>query len=280
MSQHPERTRGFSLLELLVAVGVSAIALSSVVQFFAMQARKMKGDTYRVEAQQAARTSLDAITRDVRLAGACLPITGAFTAIAATNGNPGPDSITVRTGIVRNNLSCIVAGLTALMGQGTTTATVDSSSGFSAGQLAYLRAPVGSGQFAFVTAVAPTSITLDTATTIDYAAGSGIYAIDERTYTIDTVSVPGVPELTIAINRAAPEPFAAGVSDLQIQYLLNRNCPPCDVVDAPAPNDTATWRLVNSVNLTETVRTVGTVRPEDAVTMVETASAKPRNLLP
>jgi prepilin-type N-terminal cleavage/methylation domain-containing protein len=278
-TSRPERSRGFSLLELLMAVGLAGIALTSVVQFFALQTRKMKGHTYRVEAQQAARTSLDAIARDVRLAGACLPITGAYVPLTGTNG-PGADSITVRTGIVRANLSCIVSGLTALMAQGTSTATVDSANGFSAGMLAYLRHPSGSGQFMFVTATGANTISLDSVASVDYPIGSGLYAIDERTYAVDTTSVPTIPQLTLVINRGAPEPFAAGVQDLQIRYVLNRNCPPCDVVDAPLPADTVTWRLVNSVNLTATVQTIGTVRAEDAVTMVQTSSAKPRNLLP
>jgi prepilin-type N-terminal cleavage/methylation domain-containing protein len=279
MSRHPERSRGFSLIELLMAVGLAGIALTSVVQFFALQTRKMKGHTYRIEAQQAARTSLDAVARDVRLAGACLPVTGAFIPLAGTNG-PGPDSITVRTGIVRTNMSCIVAGVTANMAAGASTAQVDSSSGFSVGMLAYLRHPSGSGQFLFVTALAATSITLSGAATVAYPIGSGIYAIDERTYAVDTITMPSVPQLTLVINRAAPESYAAGVQDLQIRYVLNRNCPPCDTVDAPAPADTATWRLVNNVLLTATVKTIGTVKPEDAVTMTQTSSAKPRNLLP
>ena len=36
---------------------------------------------------------------------------------------------------------------------------------------------------------------------VAYPTGSGIYAIDERTYAVDTVSVPNVPELTLVINR-------------------------------------------------------------------------------
>ena len=261
-----------------MSVGLAGIALTSVVQFFALQTRKMKGHTYRIEAQQALRTSLDAIARDVRLAGACLPSTGAYVPLAGTEG--ATDSITVRTGIVRNNLSCIVAGLTANMAAGASTATVDSPAGFTVGMLSYLRHPSGSGQFLFVTAVGATTVTLSGAATIAYPIGSGIYAIDERTYAIDAVSVPGIPVLTLTINRGAPEAFSAGLQDLQIRYVLNRACPPCDIVDAPLAADTATWRLVNSVLLSGTVKTIGTVRAEDAVTMTQTSSAKPRNLLP
>jgi hypothetical protein len=68
------------------------------------------------------------------------------------------------------------------------------------------------------------------------------------------------------------------MTDLQLQYVLQRNCPPCDVVDLP-PDD-ATWRLVNQVLVTPTAETVGAVRPEDQVTLAQTSRAKPRNLLP
>jgi hypothetical protein len=81
--------------------------------------------------------------------------------------------------------------------------------------------------------------------------------------------------LTVDQARAG---LAAGMRDLQLQYVLERNCPPCDVVDLP-PDD-ATWRLVNQVLVTPTAETVGAVRPEDQVTLAQTSRAKPRNLLP
>src|SRR5262245_21868562 len=109
-SRRRDAARGVSLLEVLMTVGLAGLALTSVTQFFSTQMKLQQGQTYRVEAQQALRASLDTITRDVRLARACLPITGAFVPIAGTNG-PGPDSITVRTGIVKGNLTCVWAGV-------------------------------------------------------------------------------------------------------------------------------------------------------------------------
>jgi type II secretory pathway pseudopilin PulG len=280
MSRRPERSAGLSLLELLMTLGLAGIALASAVQFFALQTRKLQGHSFRVEAQQALRSSLDAIARDARLAGACLPITGAYIALAGTEvaGAPG-DSITVRTGVVRANMSCVVAALTVLMAQGANQAQLDSSNGFSANELIYIRHPAGSGQFLFVNAVAGNTVTLSGNATVDYPVGSGLYVIDERTYAVDT-TLPNNPRLMLTINRGAPEAFAAGISNLQIQYVLNQNCPPCDVVNAPAPADTATWRLVNDVLFTATAQTVGTVRPEDVASLTETSRAKPRNLLP
>jgi hypothetical protein len=165
------------------------------------------------------------------------------------------------------------------MAQGASAVPVDTVAGFTAGMLTYLRHPAGAGQYQFVTAVGADTVTVDGAAAITYPAGSGLYAIDERSYDVDT-TIPGQPRLMLTVDRGDPQVFAVGVSDLQIRYVLNRNCDPCDVEDAPDPTDTATWRLVNDVLLTATAETVGTVRPEDEATITQTSRAKPRNLLP
>src|SRR4029077_21024176 len=97
-----------------------------------------------------------------------------------------------------------------------------------------------------------------------YPVGSGVYAVDERIYAIDVNQDP--PLLMLTVNRGAPQAFAAGVRDLQVDYVLNRNCPTCDQVDLPA--NTAEWWLVNAVEVTATVDTVGATQPEDEATMV------------
>jgi len=84
--------------------------------------------------------------------------------------------------------------------------------------------------------------------------------------------------LMLTVDQGTPQAFAAGMTDLQLRYVLEQNCPPCDVVDLPV--DDAQWRLVNQVLVTPTAQTVGAVRPEDQVSLAETSRAKPRNLLP
>src|SRR4051812_1412614 len=107
----PARRRaGFSLIELLVTVGVSSVVLTGVVQFMALQTRKMTGHSYRIEMQHALRSTLDAISRDLRLAGAGLPTDGQFVALAGTDNASG-DTITARTCIVGADLSCVPATL-------------------------------------------------------------------------------------------------------------------------------------------------------------------------
>ena len=46
------------------------------------------------------------------------------------------------------------------------------------------------------------------------------------------------------------------------------------------PANTAEWWLVNAVEVTATVDTVGATQPEDEATIVAMSVGKPRNLLP
>jgi type II secretory pathway pseudopilin PulG len=263
------------LLELLVTVGVVGVSMMAATQFFALQARQQRGHSFRLEAQQAMRASLDAMSRDIRLAGACLPTDGQFLALDGAD-DPNGDRITIRAGLVRQNTSCIIASLTTAALQGDATLVVDSASGFTAGQLVYVRHPNGGGEIHNAAAVNAT-IGLDGGLTQAYPVGSGVYALDERIYQLDKSDAQN-PLLTLTINRDAPQAFAIGVDDLQFRYTLDQNCPPCDVTDLP--NSTAIWRLVNDVIITARVKTTGWKRSEDNVTMLETTRAKPRNLLP
>ena len=269
------RTRGFSLIELLVSFALAGTLLVGVVKFFASQVKGARAHSFRVEAQQAMRGSLDAITRDLRLAGACLPGDGAFTSLTGSNG-PGTDSVTIRSGLVRANNQCLRTVTTADAGTGATALTVESGADFTPNMLAYVKHPNGSGEFAFVSAAGGTSVTFQTSMTQPYPAGSSVHGVDERIYEVDDSAEP--PILLLTINRGEPQAFAAGMSDLQFTYVLDRNCPTCDVVDLPA--STAEWWLVNAVEVTATMETVGGTQPEDEATIVASSVGKPRNLLP
>jgi prepilin-type N-terminal cleavage/methylation domain-containing protein len=266
---------GFSLVELLVTTLVAGVSLSAATLFFATHVGIMRSQGYRIEAEQAMRGSLDAITRDLRLAGACLPQNGQFIALDGQN-IPGGDSITIRTGMVGANLTCYPTSLTLTAPAGTTLLNVVNGAGFTPGTLGYVRHPNGSGQLSVITAAGATTINITNGLTQDYPTGSGVYAVDERIYSVG--GTPDMPLLMLQINRGVPEAFAAGMHDLQIKYVLDRNCPTCDMIDLPS--STAEWWVVNEVKVTATVGTIGAVRPQDSVTVVATSTGKPRNLLP
>lgn len=261
---------------MLAALGIAGITLASVAQMFSMAARQQKGMSYRVEAQQGLRGAIDAIARDVRLAGACLPTNGEFIALDGAD-QPAGDRITVRAGQVRNNTSCIIASTTVAANPGEGSLSVDSTTGFSGGMLVYVRNWNGSGEIIEATGAGGNVISLATGLGAAYPVGSGVYALDERIYQLDA-SDPANPILTLTINRTGAQQFAAGIQDLQFVYTLAQNCPTCDTTDLPP--DMATWRLVNDIAITATAKTVGAVRAEDQKTLTERTRAKPRNLLP
>jgi type II secretory pathway pseudopilin PulG len=276
----PERRAGFSLVELLVSIGLAGMVLGTVTQFFTSHAHRMREHTYRVETQQALRGALDAMTRDIRLAGACLPVNGNFMALAGTDDDNAGDSITIRTGLTRADLSCVLGTLTNQAASGSTTLQVDDASDFVVGKLAYVRDPNGSGEIREVTAFSAGADTVTVSPGVNqvYPAGSSVYAMDQRIYALRTDVDP--PLLMLTIDNGDPQPFAAGIARLDVEYILDRDCPTCDVVDLSSPLDTATWWLVNEVTVTARAQSVGVITEADNTDITQTARAKPRNLLP
>lgn len=266
-----------------MTLGVTGVAMSAITTFFMQQARTFSHQTYRLEAQQALRSSLDNITRDLRLGGACLPTGGSFLSLTGVD-DPGGDSLTVRTGVVGTDGSCIKTSLNSgvAANAGATAITVSSATGFAAGMLLYLRAGNGSGEIHLVQGVAGDVVTIVGGLEQGYtAAGNtvgGVYAMDERSYSLDK-SNPVAPLLILEANRTGPQAFAIGVYDMQVQYILDRNCPTCDTVDLP--EDDIEWALVNEVKVSVAVKPVGSDNANDSsVTFTGDARAKPRNLLP
>jgi len=267
-----------SLLELIVGVGMTGIALGASVAFASTSMKLLRQNHLRVEVKQALRASGDSIVRDLRLVAACLPQNGAFIALDGDNAGT-TDSLTIRTGFADDDLSCIATTVAVLHGGGSTAITVDNASGFGQARLGYLRHLDGDGEFFIIADVDPVAnvITRATGADRDYPVGSGVFAVDERTYTLDNTG-PGAPRLTLDVDRAGATPFAVGISALDIRYVLERNCPPCDMVDLPA--DDEEWWLVNQVAVTLTAQTVNPVRAEDSYAETRTVTGKPRNLLP
>jgi len=57
---------GFTLIELVLAVGMLTITMAAFYSVFRMQTRSLKGQENRLEAQQTARAALDFMVREIR----------------------------------------------------------------------------------------------------------------------------------------------------------------------------------------------------------------------
>ncbi|HVO27591.1 MAG TPA: hypothetical protein VMW56_28600 [Candidatus Margulisiibacteriota bacterium] len=279
--------RGSSLIELLIGSTVMLTALGLAGSFFVTARNRIQDQLQHVETFQGLRAATDSMLRDLRLGGACLPISGDFITLDGVNATNGPDRITTRTGVVRANETCVRTVTTADIGAQDTNIPVQAASGFADGMRVYIMQANGTwGEVFTVTSVDTGANVLHKSATLTcqvgcgspaYPAGSGLYAVDEREYAVDTTD-PKNPVLTVAVNGAPSVPLVYGIEDLQIQYQLNDGCDTrCTVVDLPSSSQ---WDLVNQLYITVAARsrTVGSNGQYYRAT--RTAHAKPRNLLP
>jgi hypothetical protein len=270
-------------LELLLGVLLMSVAIATTSGMFLASKQQMVLQQEQLETTQAARAAVDSIVRDLRLSGACLPSTGDFISLSGVN-NGTSDQITTRTGLTQPNLACVqtVIPIGSTLHADDSTVTVQSSNGFTAGMRAYIRNAVGTGEYFDITSVpSATQLAKSQTLTQDYAATSGIYAVDERTYYLDTWTSPNngaQPELVLRVGDQTPQSFAVDIESLNIQYQLARNCPPCDVIDLPT--STADWSIVEAVVLTITARSEQRDLKGNYYRRTVSVKVKPRNLLP
>jgi hypothetical protein len=248
---------------------------------FQASRRFMLNQALQIEATANARAAIDVIERDVRLGGACLPITGDFMSLDGTNNN-NEDHIWTRTGMVRPDMSCVRTATSTSTPASGSTISVDNASGFASGMRAYIRNASGAGEYFNVTSVNTSTNTIgrDRSFSTSYATGSGVYAIDDRHFYIDHWAAPwgDTPRLMLQVGGMTAQPFAVGIEKLDFRYQLKRNCPPCDIVNLPASEDE--WRLVQEVLLSVTARSDKKQQDGTYYRRSFDVGIKPRNLIP
>lgn len=267
----PARDRGFTLIEMLVAMAMFATVGAALTSFFISSSRLRSMAEIRLETHQALTATVDTLAREIRLAGVCFTTAGQFVSLQGVN-NGTQDQLTVRLGLTANQ-SCVRTSLGANAAQGSRTLNVTSAQGFAVNTAGYVT-DGNAGDFFTVTAISGLTLTTNTNWSRLYPqASSTVYAMQERIYALDPANARG-PVLTLARDRRPAEIFADGITALNIQYRLVggalSNLPP----------DDATWRLVTEVLISVTARSLqrlpgGAFHQEDA-----TLTVKPRNLQP
>jgi Tfp pilus assembly protein PilW len=266
-----------------MSVALVSIAIAATSGMFLASKQHMTRQQRQLETTEVARATADMMVRDLRLGGACMPVTGDFISLEGIN-NGTKDEVITRTGLTRPDLTCV----STVVPNGQSVAAngavvpVQSTDGFKVGMRVYIRNPVGEGEYFEVTAVnSPTQLGKTQTLTQDYPATSGIYTVDERRFFLYTWTDPDgaeYSELRIQVGAKAPQSFAAGIEKLDVRYQLQRNCPPCDVVNMPSSNDE--WAMVDSVVLGVTARSLLPDEQGQFYRRTVSVNVKPRNLLP
>ena len=302
---------GFTLSEVLVGLSIASVVIFGVGTGFVFITRAWVDHQARVQTQQSLRSAIEALNRDVRIAGACMPVNSLnqslapnFVPFAGTNGTT--DTITVGA-----NPTCANANVKTNNCNACIAITVDDSTGFTGGRWAFISS-AGSGEFFLISTVvagAPGTINVDTAKgpplTGSYPAGSSqVTGADQRTFAVSSIcsGCNNIPSLTVQPVGGSQLPLVKGIDSLKIQYVLNRlwndpnfpngaacsaqsgGTPNLCVVNLPglAPSLSGDWTLVRAIIVTVDARSTFTVRASGSADgfwhLSGTFEISPRNL--
>ena len=221
-------TSGFTLVEMLVAFSIASVVVVAVGSGFVFVTKSWTDQLGRVQTQQALRTTVESLTREMRLAGACMPsptlppIATTYDPYQPLAGSHGTtDSITITS-----NPAC--AGPTSVTSScnACTSIIVQDTTNFTAGTWAYIynsdttTSPPGPYGESFLIqsvnagtgtiTVSPTKLLLH-----NYPAVSGgpyksaLRGMDQRVFAISSACAGcnGVPSLTLTPIGGQAQPL-------------------------------------------------------------------------
>lgn len=218
-------SRGFSLLEVLIALTLTGVITAAILQAYITQHQNYMVQDDITAVQQSARAAIDEIGRHVRMAGNGLP--AGLDALVPANSNPDSLYIRYRVDDCEATVDTTMASVTAdiICGGGV--------SCFQADQIAYIYHPdSGGGEWFWITSVdsinnriGHSSAPLSQA----YVEGAIVITLEEVLFYVDSVSNMDHPRLMLQLPGGSPQIYADNVDDLQFQYRLANGV----VVDDP-----------------------------------------------
>lgn len=258
--KYPRSTvAGHTLVELLVSIFMTGIVLAMLTSLMQSSVTVKEEGSLETETQQGLRGLISMVTQELRQAGACLSTTGPFIALTGIDNNR-QDTLTLRIGKVSPATLLCAIGTAQAAAVGATSITVDDASRFQVGDHLYIKESNATGSYNSVAGVntGGNTLTLTDALVNALPEGAGVYAIEERTYTIETVN--GQPTLMVSLDGGTPWPLVFGVETFDVQYYLGPctlnsngtlNC--AGAIPAPAP-DAPEWNQVHAVGVRAGVR--------------------------
>jgi type II secretory pathway pseudopilin PulG len=226
---------GFTLIELLVSMIAVSVMMLGLVQFFLLQNRTYAQQDQALGMEENLRLASSIITDSLRAAGYAAPSgnpSGWINWVSGMNTNPkvtvGGSSATPDTLYVAGCFREPVATLSVLAAQGVDAQLVVTPTGtltddLNTGSNSLIQ--IGESEFARVTGVSSTSITIDTdlgtignqPVGFTHSSGAEICRVDVTTFSVANDPSTGVPRLLRDDNQGAgPQPVAEGISNFKI----------------------------------------------------------------
>jgi type II secretory pathway pseudopilin PulG len=305
-------TRGFTLSELLLGLTLASLVVFGVGTGYVFVTRAWMDHQARAQAQQSLRSAVAAISRELRIAGACMgvpatqtPLATNFKALAGTSGPPD-------TLILTTNPRC--AGPTALTApySGGTTIQVADTLNYQTGMWGFIGDgnTADAGEYFLITGItagAPGALVISAPLTGTYpqttqSVQSFVAGADRRTFAVSSscTGCNGIPTLTLqSLGVGASQPLVKGIDTMTLGYVLNRKWSDAPsqcvsqtggtnslcIVTLPelSPSITGDWRLVRAITMTLGARSLIPIRASGSADgyyhLSESLVISPRNFV-
>jgi prepilin-type N-terminal cleavage/methylation domain-containing protein len=248
---------GFSLIEVMSALVILAIAMTAVFATFISQQRSFTVQNRVAEMQQNLRQAVEYMSRDIRIAGYGIPdnvtipngvvATGvtSIRSLYAKDNTTGPDQIYVLY-MFDMDSNQPPTSLTSPMGALATTISVASAGGFFDNELILVTDNTNTTADLFQISGTPagTTISLNTGSyNVHPGFPAGGYLSSPAAlvakarfvrYYIDSTTDPAHPTLMVQrMGSPFPQPLADDIEDMQVAYGLDTSTttPPAGIVD-------------------------------------------------
>jgi len=229
-NRYVKNVKGFSLVEVLVALLLTGILTAAMFRVYINQHHSWMIQDSVIDMQQNARTAIDELTRQIRMAGYNLP--NGLNPLQGYNTNPDTIILFYKT------IACD-APIEHAMPNPSAELRCDGHdvSCFQVNQRAYIYDPtLEQGEFFTVTQVQTSSSHIQHNTTTlskSYPAGSIIMSIGQVQYYIDRTDTLH-PNLMVKVDNGAPQVYAENIIDLQFNYVMKNGT----ILDVPSiPKD-------------------------------------------
>lgn len=215
LKRYIKNIRGVTFIEIMVALALTGIITTAIMRLYVTQHRNYMVQDDITDIQQNVRSSIDEITRNLRMAGYGIP--DDMEPIEAYNTNPDTIVITFHDEGCDTYLSAPMPQPSAELKCGTTLGC------FYSGQWVYIyEADSAIGEWFMITQVQDSALHLQHNTmqlSRKYGANALIYAIIRVKYFIDNTTDPEHPKLMRQLFGQTPQVFAENISDLQFSYV-------------------------------------------------------------
>ncbi len=221
--------KGFTLLELLIASGLSVIIISAALSVYLTQHKLLVTQNQITDMQANARAGLQELATKIRLAGYNVP--AGISALNASNTNPDTLEILYDTGLLKDvKLEAAMASASAELRCDNHD---DDLSPVQEGDWLFVYDPNARvGEFFMVSRIVygPARIQHSSMPLFRaYPESSLVLQLNRTKYYVDNVTDPDHSNLMVSELGGAPQVYADNITDIQFSYVLSSGA----VVDIP-----------------------------------------------